>query len=92
MNAMEIERIETVWTSEPIREYVDLLRAEVAKAMAMPEYMMRSADTYARAQREAWARTELMQRELVRLTLEHSWPRLILLAHAVGQCTTEPKS
>lgn len=75
---MEIERIDHKWSSEHVREYCDLLRYEIDRAMAIPEWMMRSPDRYAKARREAYERTEIMRRELAHLMATHCFPRIVL--------------
>lgn len=75
---MEIERVDHQWSSEGVREYCDILRREIDRAMAIPEHMMCRPDMYAKARRDAWDRTEVMRQELVRLTSTHCFPRIIL--------------
>lgn len=77
--ARHIEMLEPAWASQEVHDYVEQLRAEIAKAMTIPEWAMREPSAYARAQRNAWAATEIMRREVVRLVSEYSMPRMLLL-------------
>lgn len=75
---MQIEMLEPEWSSPVIQEYVELLRSDVAKAMALPEWAMRSPEAHAQAQDRAYKATEVMRREIARLMIEHCRPRCIL--------------
>ncbi len=65
--------MEQKWASPGIKEYVEYLQKEIAKAYAVPAYLLRSPDIAQRVgqhQMEMERATTVMRRELVHLVNE----------------------
>lgn len=74
---MDIIRVEPHWSSLQAQEHFEWMQKELARAMAMPEWAMRSPDAMTVARNRLYQQTEVMRRELSRFYIEHCHPVLI---------------
>jgi hypothetical protein len=65
------------WDSPYVEEYVNFLKAEVCRAMALPRWAMTSETAATIHYRKMVQATEIMRREIVRLTNLHARPLII---------------
>lgn len=73
----DIEVIE-VWASPLVQEYVEALKEDVRRVMALPAWAMRSPSAYDKALRNAMQASEVMRQHIVRLSLLYMRPTLII--------------
>lgn len=90
---MKITEIETVWASDQVREFVEHLQREVARAFAFPEAIQRNPEALARALHDAWHATVLIRCEIASLTSRFSFPRFYVTGDGltVAQRSTKPE-
>lgn len=74
---MDIISVEPHWSSLQAQEHFQWMQEELAKAMAMPEWAMRSPDAMTVARNSLYQQTEIMRRELSKFYTEHCWPVII---------------
>lgn len=87
MSGAKVEILESGWTSNEAKELFEHIQAEIAKVMALPDWIVGSPDGYASARLQAERATKELREEAVRLLSTYSYPRILIVAD--GRESTE---